>query len=165
MELLIVRHAIAYDRDATRWPDDGARPLSTRGVMRARRAAAGLRKLALRPVRVLTSPLERTRQTAAILAQHAAWPQAVACRELLPGGSPQALLALLARTRGQRLAVVGHQPDLGGLIAACLPGSPGSAGFQLRKMSVALITFQGPPRLGRGEMCWLLQPKLLRALR
>ena len=51
MELLIVRHAIACERDARRWPDDGARPLSSRGVMRARRAAAGLKKLALHPVR------------------------------------------------------------------------------------------------------------------
>ena len=100
MELLIVRHAIAFERDAKRWPDDGARPLSPRGVMRARRAAAGLKKLAVRPVRVFASPLERTRQTAAILAQYASWPKALACPLLLPGSSPHELLALLARTRG-----------------------------------------------------------------
>jgi phosphohistidine phosphatase len=69
MELLIVRHAIACERDTRRWPDDGARPLSPRGVVRARRAAAGLKKLELRPVRVLASPLVRTQQTAAILTQ------------------------------------------------------------------------------------------------
>src|SRR5215472_14232868 len=148
MELLIVRHAIACERDGKRWPDDGARPLSPRGVMRARRAAAGLKKLAVRPVRVFASPLVRTEQTAAILTQYAGWPRAFACPLLLPGGSPQALLALLARTRGQRLAVVGHQPDLGRLIAACLPGSAGSAAFELRKMALALIAFDGPPRLG-----------------
>ncbi|MBV8402893.1 MAG: histidine phosphatase family protein [Gammaproteobacteria bacterium] len=165
MELLIVRHAIAYERDAKRWRDDGERPLSPRGVMRARQAAAGLKKLALRPVRVLTSPLERARQTAAILSQYAGWPRAVPCRELQPGGSPQALLALLAHTRGRRLAVVGHQPDLGRLIAACLAGNHGSAAFELRKMSLALVVFSGPPRAGQGELHWLLQPKLLRALR
>src|ERR1700752_2578787 len=121
MELLIVRHAIAFERNAKRWPDDRARPLSPRGVMRARRAAAGLKKLALRPARVFASPLERTTQTAAILTQYAGWPKAIPCRELLPGGSPQELIALLAHTRGQRLAVIGHQPDLGRLISACLP--------------------------------------------
>ena len=165
MELLIVRHAIAFERDAKRWPDDGARPLSARGVMRARGAAAGLKKLGLRPVRMLTSPLERTRQTAAILTQLAGWPAAVPCRELLPGGSPQELLALLARSRGQRLAVIGHQPDLGRLIALCLPGKAASGAFRLRKMSVVLLTFQGAPGAGHGELCWLMQPKLLRALR
>jgi phosphohistidine phosphatase len=164
MELLIVRHAIAYERNTKRWPDDGARPLSPRGVMRARRAAAGLKKLALRPVRVLASPLERTQQTAAILTQFAGWPRALPCPLLLPGGSPQELLALLARTRGQRLAVIGHQPDLGRLIATCLPGNAGSAAFELRKMAVALIAFPGSPRAGQGELRWLVPPKLLRAV-
>jgi phosphohistidine phosphatase len=164
MELLIVRHAIACERNAKRWPDDGARPLSPRGVMRARRAAAGLKKLGLRPVRVFASPLERTRQTAAILTQYASWPKAITAPQLLPGAPAQELLALLARTRGQRLAIIGHQPDLGRVIAACLPGTAGGAAFTLRKMSVALISFQGPPRAGQGALCWLLQPKVLRAI-
>ena len=165
MELLIVRHAIAFERNAKRWPDDGARPLSPRGVMRARRAAAGLKKLAVRPVRVFASPLERTRQTAAILAQYASWPKALACPLLLPGSSPHELLALLARTRGQRLALIGHQPDLGRLIATCLPGSAGGGAFDLRKMAVALIVFQDVVRAGHGELSWLVPPKLLRAVR
>ena len=133
--------------------------------MRARQAAAGLRKLGLRPQRVLVSPLERTRQTAAILTQYAAWPKAISCPQLLPGGSPQGLLALLARTRGQRLAVIGHQPDLGRLIAVCLAGNPGSSAFEMRKMALALIAFPGTPRAGQGELHWLVPPKLLRAIR
>jgi phosphohistidine phosphatase len=165
MELLIVRHAIACERNARRWPDDGARPLTPRGALRARRAATGLKALGARPVRVLASPLARTRQTAAILTQYAGWPKAIPCPLLVPGGSPQELLALLARTRGQRIAVVGHQPDLGRLIAVCLPGSTGSAAFELRKMAVALISFPGAPRAGQGELRWLVPPKLLRALR
>jgi phosphohistidine phosphatase len=165
MELLLVRHAIAYERDAKRWPDDGARPLSPSGVMRARRAAAGLKKLAVRPVRVFTSPLERTQQTAVILTQYAGWPKALPCPLLLPGGAPQELLALLARTRGQALALVGHQPDLGRLIATCLPGTTGSAAFDLRKMALALIVFPAGARAGQGELRWLVPPKLLRAIR
>jgi phosphohistidine phosphatase len=166
MELLIVRHAIACERNAKRWPDDAARPLSPRGALRARRAAAGLRKLAVRPGRVLVSPLERTQQTAAILSRYAGWPRAILCPLLVPGGSPQELLALLASTRGARvLAVIGHQPDLGRLIATCLPGSAGSAAFELRKMAVASITFLGAPRTGQGELRWLVPPKLLRAVR
>ena len=132
--------------------------------MRARRAAAGLKKLALRPVRVFTSPLERTRQTAAILTQYAGWPKAIPATQLLPGSSLQELLGLLARTRGQRLAIIGHQPDLGRVIAACLRGTSGGAAFELRKMSVALISFPGPPRAGQGELCWLVPPKVLRAI-
>jgi phosphohistidine phosphatase len=165
MELLLVRHAIAFEHNARRWPDDGQRPLSPRGVTRARRAAAGLRRIAPRPTRVLTSPLERTRQTAAILTQLAGWPQALVSPLLLPGASPEALLAELARLRDRRVAVVGHQPDLGRLLAVCVSGSPGTAAFELRKMGVALVAFPGATRAGRGELLWLVPPRLLRATR
>jgi phosphohistidine phosphatase len=165
MELLIVRHAIAWERDGKRWPDDGERPLSAPGVTRARRAAAGLKRIAPRPTRVLTSPLERTRQTAAILTQFAGWPKAAPCPQLLPGSSPRELLALLAHAREQRVAVVGHQPDLGRLLATCLPGDVASAAFEFRKMGVALVAFDGAARAGHGALRWLVPPKLLRACR
>jgi hypothetical protein len=32
-------------------------------------------------------------------------------------------------------------------------------------MAVALIAFQGAPRTGRGELRWLVPPKLLRTIR
>ena len=88
MELLIVRHAIALERDTNRWPDDEERPLSARGLARARKAALGLKALSAAPGRVLTSPLLRAAQTAAILAQVAGWPKPVACRQLMPGIAP-----------------------------------------------------------------------------
>jgi phosphohistidine phosphatase len=165
MELLIVRHAIACERDAQRWPDDAERPLSPRGVMRARQAAAGAKRLVPGPVRVLTSPLLRARQTAAILTQFAGWPQATACPQLLPDSSPETLLGVLVRAREPRIALVGHQPDLGRLLARCLPGTTGSAAFELRKMGLARVVFHGAARPGRGELLWLLPPKVLRAAR
>ena len=163
MELIIVRHAIAFERSARRWPDDGERPLSPRGVQRARQAAAGLKRLTQCPVRVLTSPLLRARQSAEILTRCAGWPAAVPCLLLAPGGSPERLLALLAGLRGARIAVVGHQPDLGRLLAACLPGETAAAAFRLKKMSVALVRFSGHARAARGTLEWLAPPRLLRA--
>jgi phosphohistidine phosphatase len=163
MELLVVRHAIAFERSARRWPDDAERPLSPQGVTRARKAALGLKRITEHPARVLVSPLRRAQQTAAILTQFAGWPEAVECAQLLPGASPEGLLALLARGRGGRIAVVGHQPGLGRLLAACLPGGAGAAAFEFRKMAVALVSFQGAARAGRGQLIWLLPPRILRA--
>jgi phosphohistidine phosphatase len=165
MELLIVRHAIACERNALRWPDDSERPLSPRGIARARRAAAGLKRIAPRPGRILTSPLVRARQTADILREFAGWPRPAICPLLRPGSSPEALLAFIARGHDQRAAVVGHEPDLGRLIATCLAGRAGSAAFGLRKMGVALVVFAGAPRAGRGELRWIIPPRLLRAVR
>jgi phosphohistidine phosphatase len=164
MELLIVRHAIAFERSATRWADDDERPLSPQGVERARQAAAGLKRVAKRPARVLTSPLLRARQTAAILTQFARWPKASICPQLQPGGAPEALFALLL-AKQVRTALVGHQPDLGRFVATCLPGHAASVAFEVKKMGVALIRFRGVPRLGHGELLWLVPPRMLRAAR
>jgi phosphohistidine phosphatase len=165
MELLIVRHAIAFARSATRWPDDVERPLSPQGEARARKAALGLKRITERPAQVLVSPLRRAQQTAAILTQFAGWPEAAECAQLLPGAAPEGLLALLACSQDSRIAVIGHQPGLGRLLAACLPGGAGAAAFEFRKMGVALLAFQGAARAGRGELMWLLPPRILRAAR
>src|SRR5215469_14825655 len=79
MDLLIVRHAIAFDRNPRRWRDDGERPLSPEGMVRARKAAAGLKQITDRPQCVLCSPLVRARQTATILAEFSGWPKPVEC--------------------------------------------------------------------------------------
>jgi phosphohistidine phosphatase len=163
MELLIVRHAIACERDAARWPDDAQRPLSARGVLRARQAARGVRKLVRRPVTVLSSPLLRARQTAAILHECAGWPRASLTALLAPEASPAAVLALLARSREGCVALVGHQPGLGRLLASCLPGGRGAAAFEMRKMGIAVVGFDGTPRAGHGTLRCLVPPRVLRA--
>jgi phosphohistidine phosphatase len=165
MELLIVRHAIARERDAERWPDDAERPLSARGVLRAREAARGVRILVRRPVRVLTSPLLRARQTAAILTEFAGWPRASLSPLLGPDASSAAILALLTRSRESCVALIGHQPSLGRLLSSCLAGGGGRTGFELRKMGVAVVAFDGPPRAGHGALRSLVPPRVLRAVR
>lgn len=165
MELLIVRHAIAFEADARRWPDDGERPLSPQGIARARKAAAGMKQLVRAPGRVLVSPLLRARETAAILTEVAGWPKATDCAELAPGGSPEALLATLRRLPETRIAVVGHEPGLGRLVAACLPGAAQAQGFRFRKMGAALLIFQGAARLSGARLAWLVPAKVLRAAR
>jgi phosphohistidine phosphatase len=164
MELLLVRHAIAFERDPKRWRDDRERPLSPRGSARARKAAAGLKRLTQSPARVLTSPLLRTRQTAAILTQVAGWPQAVPAEQLSPGTRPEELLAWLARTGAARVAAVGHEPDLGGLLATCL-GTGKPAALSFKKMGVALVSFRGAARAGGGRLVWFASPRVLRAAR
>lgn len=155
-----MRHAIAFERNARRWPDDRDRPLSPRGLERARQAAHGLAGLVKTPARVLTSPLARTRQTAELLTRFARWPEATGCTELEPGAASEALLALLPAAG--RVALVGHEPDLGRLLSACLPGNFGGAAFRFKKMGVALVRFVGAPQPGRGQLVWFASPRLLR---
>lgn len=166
MELIILRHAIAFPRDAKRWPDDAERPLTLEGAKRARRAAAGLKGIARLPALVLTSPLVRARDTAAIFARAARWPEAVECEALSPGASPQEVLEALRRQSGKAecIAVVGHQPHLGRLLALCLRGNAHAGGFELKKSAVVCLHFQGLPRAGQGVLEWSLPPRVLRKL-
>jgi len=177
MDLLIVRHAIAYERDPARWHDDALRPLSPAGIRRARKAAAGLKELTPRPARLLSSPLVRARETAKILTQMAGWPEAEEVPELAPGEPPAAVLSLLtsdssgksqrnkAAKRNQTIAVVGHQPGLGELLAACLLGEGGALPIEMKKNAVACVCFEGKARAGHAALKWLATPRMLRALR
>jgi len=165
MKLLLVRHAIALAADEQRWHDDSRRPLSSEGMRRARHAAAGLAKLVKAPDRVLTSPLLRARQTAKILEAVAQWPAAVECPQLSPGESPQSVLALLMRERCSLLALIGHQPSLGRLLAECLARGARASAFELKKNSVTCVGFSGAPRAGGGTLHWLATPRILREMR
>jgi len=165
MDLLIVRHAIAFDRDRRRWSEDAARPLSPAGIRRARKAAAGLEKLTTRPQRLLTSPLLRAKQTARILTDVAGWPAAEEMPELSPGEPALAVLELLAKDRSRLTALVGHQPGLGHLLAACLLGGGGSLPIEMKKNAAVCVSFKGRPRPGHAALKWLATPRMLRGLR
>src|SRR6202795_4369440 len=137
MELLIIRHAIAFEWDRHRWRNDGARPLSPAGMRRSRKAAAGLKEFSKAPDRLLTSPLVRARQTARILTEVAGWPPAEQAPELLPGMAALKVLALLSKDPRKRIALVGHQPDLGALLSTYLLGNQGAIPVDMKKNAVA----------------------------
>ncbi len=117
-------------------------------MVRARKAAAGLKQIADRPQCVLSSPLVRARQTATILAEFASWPKALECAALAPDEPPEEIFSILANHKEKVIAVVGHQPGLGRLLAACLPaqvrGGVNPEAFELKKMGAALISFPRP---------------------
>jgi phosphohistidine phosphatase len=164
MELLIIRHAIAFERDRHRWPDDAMRPLSPLGIRRARKAAAGLKELCKAPDRLLSSPLIRARETAKILTEVAGWPRAEIAPELTPGEGAAAVLTLLAKDRSKRIAIVGHQPDLSALLTACLLRNRGTLPIEMKKNAVACLAFDGRARVGHAVIKWLATPRLLRGL-
>lgn len=165
MQLLIVRHAIALPRDRRRWPGDAARPLSPSGARRACKAASGLKNLCKVPDRLLTSPLVRARQTAKILTEIAGWPSAEVAPELKPGEGAAAVLGLLGKVPGKRIAIVGHQPDLSVLLAACLTKDHRALPIEMKKNAVACLSFRGRAAAGGAALKWLATPRMLRGFR
>lgn len=164
IDVVLVRHAIAFERDPQRWRDDRVRPLTTEGIRKFRKAARGIAHWVGPVERVLTSPLVRTRQTAEILTQTAGWPEAIDCPALEPGTSPKKLIPVLRDQAFASLALVGHEPNLGELIGACCAGANARLALQMKKGGIACIRFAGALRAGQGELLWLVPPRLLRAL-
>ena len=161
-ELFLVRHAIAAER-GDEWPDDSKRPLTERGISRFREGAEGLSTLDVHIDEIFTSPLVRAKQTADVLAAVLdPRPSVKLLNELAPGHSPAAVMTQLAKAaRRRRIALVGHEPDLGEL-AAFLIGSKRALPF--RKGAVCRIDVQGLTSKRAGSLIWFVPPKALRKL-
>lgn len=162
VELYIVRHAIAAERGPA-WPDDTKRPLTERGIERFKEAVDGLVWLDVQLDVIFTSPLVRARQTAEYLgAGLPAKPPVRIADTLAPGHPPAQVMAQVAREARSktRVAVVGHEPDLGEL-AAWVLGTKRPIPF--RKGGAARIDMDGLSGRG-GSLAWLLTPKILRKL-
>jgi phosphohistidine phosphatase len=164
VELLLVRHAIAFERSRLRWRNDNLRPLTPSGIKRMRKAAMGLGVVAAVPTEVLSSPLVRARQTADILHEKARWPVAAIAQVLAPGQPLARVVAAIAQRPAKHLAIVGHEPDLGRLLAHCLIDGAGTMRLEFKKGGVACVSFAGAIVPGRGRLRWMLAPRALRAM-
>jgi phosphohistidine phosphatase len=161
MRLLLIRHAAAVPSGTPGLADDD-RPLTPRGRARFERAAQGLARIADRPDVLLTSPLPRARATAEIAARAFGRLQPVV-EPALAHGTPATIVAALARQPAAgTIAVVGHEPTLGSLLARLLEGEDG-ARLAFKKGGAALVDLPGGPRVP-GRLVWFLKPRILRAL-
>jgi phosphohistidine phosphatase len=161
--LYLVRHAIAAE-PGEKWPDDAERPITHGGAARMREATKGLAALDVEPDVIVSSPLVRAVETAEILVKGLkSTPRLVTSPALSPGGSPGAVASALASVaKGQSIAVVGHEPNLGEF-AAWLIGARRALPF--KKGGVCQIDLaEWPPVARGGTLIWMATPKMLRAL-
>ena len=168
MRLLVIRHAIAEDREQfakrTEGADDGLRPLTKEGRRKMRLAARGLATLVPSVDVLASSGLKRAQQTAAIVAVHYPKAKGVRLAELSPSKSVKQLLTWLqAQGKDQTVAVIGHEPHLGVFVSWCLTGLQESF-IELKKGAACMLSFDEDLKPGRAKLLWALKPKQLRAL-
>ena len=168
VDLYLVRHAPAFQKDHDRWPKDKKRPLAPEGEEEFRLAARGLARIVPRVDVVLSSPARRAWQTAEILSELDSWPAPEQLPAVAAGrrkASPQkATLALRDCAEAKYVAVVGHRPRLQELAAYLLSGEEDGMKIKIRQGSVMCICFDGAPAPGTGKLRWLLTPEALRFL-
>jgi phosphohistidine phosphatase len=158
MDVYLVRHAHAEERDKATWPNDNKRPLAKEGK---RRFASLLKRMNDLPdyVDILaTSPLTRAKETADLLVEKAAWQPYVVWDELSVDMDPALVVEKLRNLRGvSSVALVGHEPQMSMLFSLLISGTKSGVHMEFKKGAIARIGFS-PRKAGPGKLHWLVAP-------
>lgn len=143
MIIHLVRHAEAVDRSPE--IQEEHRFLTANGRTVFRKAAKSLAKLPIAPDFIISSPLVRAVQTADILAEKIKFKgDLLLSSHLAPGFRSQQLHAIMAEhPHAHELALVGHEPDLGVVVAELLQAT---SACTLKKGMVVTVKMGGGDR-------------------
>ena len=155
MMLCFLRHAEAEDSAAS----DHERKLTPKGLEQAAKAGKFLARAGILPDLIITSPVVRAKQTAAIVS-HLLGVDLVEARWLSCGMEPKDCLSgISAFSSKESILLVGHEPDFSETIAALIGLSDPSA-LKIRKASLVVIDLAGL-NPGCGQLQFLIPARLL----
>jgi phosphohistidine phosphatase len=164
MDLFILRHGEAGKRSASRG-NDSNRPLTAVGEKEITEIAKAFKKIGIKFDAILTSPLKRAQQTADLVAsQIKAQKKMRQLQELSPEGSKSDLYHTLSSFKeGTSILVVGHNPYLSEMISEVV--TDGKYGrIDIKKGGIARIRVTNATPKFKGELRWLLTPRLLKLM-
>jgi phosphohistidine phosphatase len=162
MQLYIVRHGIAIDREDPKSPPEAERYLTEEGIEKTKQVAKSVAAQGISADLLISSPYLRAMQTAEIFASTLEYAkQKISKSEaLLPGAEPGAFFRELAKHKDAAIVFCfGHAPHLDELMATAVGVK--HAITEMKKAGVALVELKrvSPPS---GQLVWLATPKLLR---
>lgn len=161
MKIYFLRHADALPENGETIHCDEERPLSDEGKAQVQRLSLAVTKVGLTFDLVLTSPLQRCRETAesllTLLDRTAA--EANDLDLLAPGGSTKKLIKYLRTLEVNSVLLVGHSPDLGEHIAYLIGDK--DAYVKMAKSGLACVECEASPRKSEGELVFLITPEWL----
>jgi phosphohistidine phosphatase len=159
MLLYLIRHAEAVELGSPGAARDFDRALTPHGRDQTRALAGAFARLKLPVDAVAASPLVRAHQTAVELLN--AWQpgaRVITCDHLSPERlKPGKLSDFLAAIPGERVAAVGHMPEIGAYAEWLLGAAEGSV--PMAKAAAACIEFKGDPAKAAGKLQWLVTPE------
>ncbi len=166
MELIILRHGIAEERDVflKKNLEDHMRPLTLKGRKRMQKVCFRLRDFISDIDLIVASPFERSRQSAQIVSNVYMGKRIVEAPELVPHSPPQAFLKWL-RVQGRsyrRILAVGHEPHLTTFLGMMLSGKPESF-IDLKKSGVVAIKLESFAHAepGSAQLLYSIPPRFL----
>jgi phosphohistidine phosphatase len=166
MNIYLLRHGIAVERGTTGFDKDSDRLLTPKGKRQLRTSAAAMRKMKLRFDLILSSPYERAKRTAEIVAEELKLKKHLKFSDLLRYEcDPLEFLGQLAQLKPapKNLLLVGHEPYLSQLISWLTTGGPDLA-MDFKKGGLCKLEAE-KLRTGRcAQLVWLLTPKQMKAI-
>ena len=154
MKLYFVRHGEAEDLA----PTDHKRELTKRGKERVGKSAQVLKQLGITPRAIYSSPRVRAKQTAEIIAE-ALGMDITITEEVNFGFDISHLKPLIKKFKSNdEIMFVGHNPDMNQIVHKMT-----GASVSMKKGSLARIDVVNY-KTRRGELVWLIAPKVFDAL-
>lgn len=157
--IYLVRHGVAEDFSET--GRDFDRRLTQDGREKMGRAARGLASLGVEIDLLVSSPLVRAVQTADEIATTYSSPARQVWEELACGVDEVALTARLEEVEAANVMLVGHEPDIGEMLAYWLTGRTSGFYTRVRKGSVSCLLAGSLPPRGGGTLEWMMTAKQL----
>jgi len=156
MILYVMRHAEAVEGSETL--QDEWRYLTEKGRSAAGKMGTSIARIGPKTRLTVTSPLTRAVQTAEIAAEKACRKNVVVASELLLPGTDIGELAAYLKGCGdaKRVMLVGHEPQLGRLVASLLGRKDGS--ITLKKGACVALELDPKKDLEPAGFLWYLAP-------
>lgn len=171
IEIYLMRHGLAVDAGTPGVTTDADRPLTAEGRRRLRQEALALEELELKFNLILTSPFQRCRETAEVVAGQLDLLHRVKIIDALAPGrafgdgeGPHAEIFIeLGAWQFDRALLVGHMPDLAEIGSHLLTGNR-NLNLDFKRGTVCAIEVASLPPRGPGLLRWMMTPRQLRRL-
>ncbi|MEO8727099.1 MAG: histidine phosphatase family protein [Acidobacteriaceae bacterium] len=158
MILYFLRHANAGEKKKDPEKDE-LRGLDGTGVGQCYQAARLFSRLEVVPDLIISSPLKRAMQTAALVANEIGYDDRLRVeKSLRPEAHWEDFVQKLKSYKVDVVIVVGHSPNLSQFLGRMISKAGGRAAIDLKKGGIARAEYDGRS----GELQWLLTPKFIR---
>ncbi len=160
MEIYLIRHGAAYEKE-----EDPERHLNNDGVNQCHLTGQALKRLGVQLDLIVSSPKNRARQTAEIIAKEVGYlREEIKITETLePTALPKSTISYLNNfADAKRIMLAGHLPLLGHLASELLINTS-EISFYFEPAAVCHINTEQLHTFS-GEFCWFLTPEHLRII-
>ena len=142
---------------------DLERSLTSTGRKEVEKISESIERLGVEFDEIASSPLPRAKETAQIIAKRQKKAKFLVWDELGPEGDRRAMLARLAKMGHEhKVLLVGHEPYLTNVVAEVIGARAGTV--LLKKAGLVRVKVTAFVPSAKGELRWLLSPRVLKAV-